>query len=420
MKSNQTAASSSAKFKRVGVVGGGQLASMMGDAARALGIELLVQTPHATDPAVSVAAGAVLAAVDDVLSTAQLADGCDVITFENEFVDLEGLWPLEREGVLFQPSLSSLSPLLDKYVQRCYLQGLGLPTPRFWEWDCSADLPPELFKAVAIDFPAISVSDSVQIEGDSDPGSIDFPFVVKVRRHGYDGQGTFIVKDRGSLESIRAKLKGQSLLVEEFVPFDRELAVIAARSATGEIAIYPIVETQQQNQVCRLVIAPADISSDVKTEACAIARTLLNSLQAVGVFGIELFLTTDNKLLVNEIAPRTHNSGRFTIDACETSQFQQHLRAVCQLPLGNSALKCAGAVMVNLLGYESAESDYLAKRKQLAQISGAFVHWYGKKVSRPGRKLGHVTVVLDADKVAQGRSQALAIAQTVESIWYAS
>ncbi|MBE9161383.1 5-(carboxyamino)imidazole ribonucleotide synthase [Tychonema sp. LEGE 06208] len=390
MKSNQTAASSSAKLKRVGVVGGGQLASMMGDAASALGIELVVQTPNATDPAVSVAAGAVLAAIDDVNATAQLATGCDVITFENEFVDLDGLRSLEQQGVLFQPSLSSLSPLLDKYVQRCYLKGLGLPTPRFWTWDCGADLP------------------------------IDFPFVVKVRRHGYDGQGTFIVKDRESFESISAKLKGQSLLVEEYVPFDRELAVIAARSPAGEIAIYPIVETQQQNQVCRVVIAPADISLDLKAEAGAIARTLLNSLEAVGVFGIELFLTADNKLLVNEIAPRTHNSGHFTIDACETSQFEQHLRAVCQLPLGNCDLKCAGAVMVNLLGYESAESDYVEKRKQLAQISGAFVHWYGKKLSRPGRKLGHVTVVLDAESVQNGETSASAIAQTVESIWYAA
>ena len=381
------AANISAKFKRVGVVGGGQLAAMMGDAAKALGIELVVQTPDATDPAVSVAAGAVLAAVDDVLATAQLANECDVITFENEFVDLDGLRSLEEQNVLFQPSLSSLDPLLDKYVQRCYLQGLGLPTPRFWAWDCSQDL------------------------------HLDFPFVVKVRRHGYDGQGTFIVKDRESFESIRADLRGQSLLVEEFVPFDRELAVIAARSASGEIAIYPIVETQQQNQVCRLVIAPAQISLDVKSDAEAIVRTLLNSLEAVGVFGIELFLTTDNKLLVNEIAPRTHNSGHFTIDACETSQFEQHLRAVCQLPLGNCDLKCAGAVMVNLLGYESAESDYLEKRKQLAQIDGAFVHWYDKKVSRPGRKLGHVTVLLSEEAVDRGRVQAEAIAQTVESIW---
>lgn len=387
MKSTQATASSSAKIKRVGVVGGGQLAAMMGDAAKALGIELLVQTPDVADPAVSVAAGAVLAAVDDVLATAELADRCDVITFENEFVDLDGLRSLEQQGVLFQPSLSSLDPLLDKYVQRCYLQGLGLPTPRFWAWDCSQDL------------------------------HLDFPFVVKVRRHGYDGQGTFIVKDRESFESIRAKLKGQSLLVEEFVPFDRELAVIAARSATGEIAIYPIVETQQENQVCRLAIAPADISLDVKSDAEAIVRTLLNSLEAVGIFGIELFLTADNKLLVNEIAPRTHNSGHFTIDACETSQFEQHLRAVCQLPLGNCDLKCAGAVMVNLLGYESAESDYLEKRQQLAQIEGAFVHWYGKKVSRPGRKLGHVTILLSEEAVDRGRVQVDAIAQTVESIW---
>ncbi|MCC3417020.1 MAG: 5-(carboxyamino)imidazole ribonucleotide synthase [Microcoleus sp. PH2017_29_MFU_D_A] len=439
MKSNQTAASSPAKLKRVGVVGGGQLAWMMGEAASALGIELVVQTPNGDDPAVSAAVGAVLGAVDDVLATAYLADGCDVITFENEFVDLDGLRTLEQQGVLFQPSLSSLSPLLDKYVQRCYLQRLGLPTPRFWAPDSMADLDLDLLQEpqgrqigagavghepmcgeVAIDNLAISVSDSTQIEQNSESGPRDFPFVVKVRRHGYDGQGTFIVKDRESFESISATLKGQSLLVEEFVPFDRELAAIAARSVTGEIAIYPIVETQQQNQVCRVVIAPADISLEVQTEACAIARTLLNSLEAVGVFGIELFLTADNKLLVNEIAPRTHNSGHFTIDACKTSQFEQHLRAVCQLPLGNCDLKCAGAVMVNLLGYESAESDYLEKRKQLAQISGAFVHWYGKKVSRPGRKLGHVTVLFDGDLGENEGKSASAIAQTIESIWYGS
>ena len=391
MKFTQTAASTSPKIQRVGVVGGGQLAWMMGAAARRLGIELVVQTPHATDPATVIAADPVLAAVDDVNATAELADRCDVITFENEFVDLDGLQTLEAKGVLFQPSLSSLAPLLDKYVQRCYLRDLGLPTPRFWEWDCGQDLP------------------------------IDFPFVVKVRRHGYDGQGTFIVKDSASFESICVKLKGLALLVEEFVPFDRELAVIAARSANGEIAIYPIVETQQENQVCRLVIAPAQISLEVKAEAEAIARTLLNSLQAVGVFGIELFLTADNQLLVNEIAPRTHNSGHFTIDACKTSQFEQHLRAVCQLPLGNCDLNSAGAVMVNLLGYESAESDYLEKRKQLAQIEGAFVHWYGKKESRPGRKLGHVTVLLDEEAVEKGRiARAQAIARTVESIWRAT
>ncbi|MEK0179711.1 MAG: 5-(carboxyamino)imidazole ribonucleotide synthase [Oscillatoriales cyanobacterium] len=390
MKFTPSTAITSPKVKRVGVVGGGQLAWMMGSAASKLGIELVVQTPLATDPAISIASDTVLAAIDDVNATAELANRSDVITFENEFVDLDGLRTLENQGVLFQPSLSSLYPLLDKYVQRCYLQDLGLPTPRFWQWDCSQDLP------------------------------LDFPLVIKVRRHGYDGKGTFVVKDSASLESICINLKGVALLVEEFVPFDRELAVIAARSAQGEIAIYPIVETQQENQVCRLVIAPARISLEIEAEASAIARTLLNSLQAVGVFGIELFLTADNQLLVNEIAPRTHNSGHFTIDACKTSQFEQHLRAVCQLPLGNCDLNSAGAVMVNLLGYESAESDYSEKRKQLAQIEGAFVHWYGKKVSRPGRKLGHVTVLLDEEALEHGRSPAEAIAQTIESIWNAN
>lgn len=390
MEFTQSTAITSTKIQRVGVVGGGQLAWMMGAAASRLGIELVVQTPHATDPATSVAAHTILAAIDDVNATAELATRCDVITFENEFVDLDGLRTLEKQGILFQPSLSSLDPLLDKYIQRCYLQDLGLPTPRFWQWDSSQDLP------------------------------LDFPLAIKVRRHGYDGQGTFVVKDRASFDSICVKLKGLALLVEEFVPFDRELAVIAARSANGEMAIYPIVETQQEHQVCRLVIAPAQISLQVKAEAEAIARTLLNSLEAVGIFGIELFLTSDNQLLVNEIAPRTHNSGHFTIDACKTSQFEQHLRAVCQLPLGNCDLNSAGAVMVNLLGYESAESDYLEKRKQLAQIDGAFVHWYGKKVSRPGRKLGHVTVLLDREAVDQGRVQVDAIAQTIESIWYPS
>ncbi|WP_377473772.1 MAG: 5-(carboxyamino)imidazole ribonucleotide synthase [Microcoleus anatoxicus] len=390
MKFTPSTASTSPKIKRVGVVGGGQLAWMMGSAASKLGIELVVQTPLATDPANSIASDTVLAAIDDVNATAELANRSDVITFENEFVDLDGLRTLENQGVLFQPSLSSLYPLLDKYVQRCYLQDLGLPIPRFWQWDCSQDLP------------------------------LDFPLVIKVRRHGYDGQGTFVVKDSASLESICINLKGVALLVEEFVPFDRELAVIAARSAQGEIAIYPIVETQQENQVCRLAIAPARISLDLEAEASAIARTLLNSLQAVGVFGIELFLTADNQLLVNEIAPRTHNSGHFTIDACKTSQFEQHLRAVCQLPLGNCDLISAGAVMVNLLGYESAESDYSEKRKQLAQIEGTFVHWYGKKVSRPGRKLGHVTVLLDREALEHGRSPAEAIAQTIESIWKAN
>ncbi|MBC1215639.1 ATP-grasp domain-containing protein, partial [Trichormus variabilis ARAD] len=148
----------------------------------------------------------------------------------------------------------------------------------------------------------------------------------------------------------------------------------------------------------------------------AIASTLLNSLEVVGVFGIELFLTADGRVLVNEIAPRTHNSGHFSLDACATSQFEQHLRAVCGLPLGNPSLQCAGAVMVNLLGYENSQSDYQSQRQQLAAIPQAHVYWYGKTESRPGRKLGHVTVLLNN----HNQTTAQELAQTVESIWYPS
>jgi len=390
MTTAQVITSASPNVTRVGVIGGGQLAWMMAIASAKLGVSLVVQTPHDTDPAVEIASDKILASINDVAATQELANRCDVITFENEFVDLEGLGKLAEKGIIFRPDLSVLAPLLDKYDQRVYLQKLGLPTPDFWE------LP----------------KDNIDLS------QLIFPRVLKARRHGYDGQGTFIIKDYVTLESILAKFGKNSLLLEEFVPFERELAAIACRSVSGEVVIYPIVETQQENQVCRRVIAPADISPDIKKEIDAIVCTLLNSLKAVGVFGIELFLTKEGKVLVNEIAPRTHNSGHFTIEACQTSQFEQHLRAVSQIPLGNPDLICGGAVMVNLLGYESATCDYQEKLDKIAQISGAHVHWYGKRESRVGRKLGHVTVIRNPQTLTDKRKELLAIAREIETIWY--
>ncbi len=363
---------------------------MMAIASAKLGVSLVVQTPHDTDPAVEIASDKILASINDVPATQELANRCDVITFENEFVDLDGLGKLAEKGIVFRPDLSVLAPLLDKYDQRVYLQNLGLPTPDFWE------LP----------------KDNIDLS------QLIFPIVLKARRHGYDGQGTFIIKDHVTLESILAKIGHNSLLLEEFVPFERELAAIACRSVSGEVVIYPIVETQQENQVCRRVIAPAEISPNIKKEIDAIVCTLLNSLKAVGVFGIELFLTKEGKVLVNEIAPRTHNSGHFTIEACETSQFEQHLRAVSQMPLGNPDLICGGAVMVNLLGYESATCDYQEKLDKIAQIAGCHVHWYGKRESRVGRKLGHVTVIRNPETLTDKRKELLAIGREIESIWY--
>jgi 5-(carboxyamino)imidazole ribonucleotide synthase len=359
--------------QRVGVIGGGQLAWMMADAAAKLGVKLVVQTPKPTDPAVSIAAQSIF----------------DVITFENEFINLDALQRLEQQGVRFYPRLASLAPLLDKYHQRSYLRDRGLPTPDFMALE------------------AASVT------------SLEFPAVLKSRRLGYDGQGTFIVKDAEHLNMI---LQQQGItqpghwLLEAFVPFERELAVMAARSAAGEVVVYPVVETQQEQQVCRRVIATRDLELAVTQQVEAIAQTLLHSLEFIGIMGIEFFLTSSGHVLVNETAPRTHNSGHYSLDACVTSQFEQHLRAVCQLPLGDPSLQ-AEAVMVNLLGFETAERDYAEQRQQLAQLPHAHVYWYGKTQSRPGRKLGHVTVLLP-EGGSQGRSAALQAVAAIETIWY--
>ncbi|WP_414624083.1 5-(carboxyamino)imidazole ribonucleotide synthase [Calothrix sp. CCY 0018] len=388
-------------MKRIGVIGGGQLALMMGSAAQKLSVELIVQTPNPNDPAVSIASNTIFAAVDDATATAELAKQCDVITFENEFIDIQALSKLATDKVCFRPRIEALSPLLDKYHQRCFLQDLGIPVPKF-------TLPESLF--------AVS-SQTIQYT------KITFPAVLKARRHGYDGQGTFIINDLTSLEKKLYQDPGKNhknnlieshFLLEEFIPFQKELAVVAARSTSGEISTFVVVETQQEQQVCRRVIAPADISLQIEKTIKDIACKVLDNLQVVGVFAIELFLTNSGEVLVNEIAPRTHNSGHFSIDACFTSQFEQHLRVVSDLPLGNVAMKIPCAIMVNLLGYETLKSNYSDKRSELAKIPGAHVHWYGKSESRPGRKLGHITVLFDK----LNRDEAMTIANNIESIWY--
>jgi 5-(carboxyamino)imidazole ribonucleotide synthase len=251
---------------------------------------------------------------------------------------------------------------------------------------------------------------------------LEFPIVIKSRRLGYDGQGTFIVRDRNDLEAISKRFGAGFLMLEEFIPFERELAVMAARNALGEVVVYPVVETYQKDRVCHWTIAPAAIAPEIQAKIETMANHLLEQLQAIGIFGIELFLTNDGRVLVNEIAPRTHNSGHYTLDACEVSQFEMQLRAIADLPLGSPAMKYPGAVMVNLLGYETSQSDYIEKRDRIAALPHAYLHWYSKNESRPGRKLGHVTVLLKPADITFSPSEIqqklLEIARQVEAIWY--
>src|SRR5919202_2436121 len=254
------------KIMRVGVIGGGQLAWMMADARQALGIELIIQTPHPTDPAVGIATETIFASIDDATATAELATRCNVITFENEFINLEALMPLAQQGACFRPRLEALAPLLDKYHKRCYLEDIGLPQPGFMTLE--GEVGNEAFIHAASFGQPMNLTD------------LEFPLVIKARRHGYDGQGTFILKDSSSLQEIWKKLGYKPVMLEEFIPFERELAVMAARSVAGDVVVYPVVETQQEEQVCRRVIVPTQISPEIVEEIEAIAQTLLHNLQA--------------------------------------------------------------------------------------------------------------------------------------------
>lgn len=378
-------------IQHVGVIGGGQLAWMLAPAAQQLGLSLHIQTPHAEDPAVAIADHTVMAAIADATATAELAQQCDVITFENEFVDLPALAELEATGVRFCPRPAAIASLLDKLDQRQLLTRLGLPTPRFL---------------------AIAATTATEAE----LTALGFPVVLKQRRHGYDGKGTQILRSLSELQQALQTYGDTPLLLEEFVPFEQELAVMVARSQTGAIATFPVVQTYQQDQVCRWVVAPAAVSESLQTAVAEMARQLVEAVDYVGVAGLELFQQGD-RLWVNEIAPRTHNSGHYSLDACQTSQFEQQLRAIADLPLGSTELQWPGALMVNLLGYEDRQSDYAEQRLHLAALPGAYLYWYGKTESKIGRKLGHITLPLTGESPAERSQQAQTWLAQVEAIW---
>lgn len=360
----------------VGVIGGGQLASMTAQAAHSLGIEIAVLPESPLDPAIKYA-NYVAKDLED------LAHRSAVITFENEFCDLGKLTTLAQQGVKFYPPLDSLAILVDKYQQRSLLLEHNLPTPTF-----------------------------TLLSNHSDPISKDqsFPVVMKSCRQGYDGKGTKIISSLAQLELERHNFPS---ILEPFIDFKQELAIMVARSVTGEISLFPTVETKQINQVCRHVIAPARIDDQLKKTTREIATSIVNRLNYVGILGIEFFLTQENQILVNEMAPRPHNSGHYTIEACLTSQYSQLLRSILCLPLGETTMVSPVAIMVNLLGLEIPENDYSNRLLKLQELSQINLHWYDKQ-PRPGRKLGHCTVLTD------NYNQGLEICQNIENIWYNS
>ncbi len=380
--------------QKIGVIGGGQLAWMMAIAAKNIGLELTVQADNPNESAVSVADRVIYGKVADASATARLVEYAQVITFENEFVDLVALQELLQHPIdhnfLFLPRLETLAISVDKLNQRQHFRDYSIPTPDFY----NVDNEPELLAAA---------------------DRLSYPFVLKARRHGYDGKGTWVIKNELDLRSAWEAMYRAPAIAEAFIAFERELAVIVARSESGEIAIYPVVETLQVDQVCRRTIAPARIDQIVAQKVKTIAKQIVTSLDAIGVFGIEFFLTAKGDVSVNEIAPRTHNSGHYTIEGCQTSQFEQLLRVVSGKALGDVSMTAPVVVMINLLGFEDCENPkYEDKFEAITSFPNTHIHWYNKTSSSVGRKLGHVTVLAEAYDIAIG------IGDRIEALWYKS
>jgi len=366
---------------RLGIIGGGQLARLTALAAVPLGVEVVVLEKNPHSPAARLSPDSLVGDWSDPATLKDFAGRCDVVTLENEFVDAAALALLEQAGHRVFPGAACLALTQDKFKQKRALESAGLAVPPF-----RAVESPAAIIAAARDF--------------------GWPLVLKTRRNGYDGKGNFTLKSAADIPAGWQALGGgrNDLMVEAFFPFVKELAVIITRGLDGAVAVYPVVETVQRHHVCHVVKAPARIPDDLAQRAAALAEQAVAAVGGVGSFGVEMFLSATGHLAINELAPRVHNSGHYTIEACECSQFENHIRAVLGWPLGNPRMLAPAAVMVNLLGTHTAPGTPRGLANAL-RLTGLRFHLYGKRMSGPGRKMGHLTVL------GNSLDEALAIAE---------
>ena len=377
----------------IGVVGGGQLAMLLIEAGKKRNVDVVVQTAAKTDPAAKKTNQLVLHDPTNPEGTKLLAEKTRLITFENEWVDISSLLSLENNGVSFVPRLQSIRPLINKITQRELLNSLDIPCP---------------------DWLAIPLKKSTEIDLPADWG---FPLMAKAAKGGYDGKGTKIIKNLKQLQEFLSVEREGQWMLEKWISFDKELSIVSSRDSKGIVRSLPIVETYQSKQVCDWVLAPADINHDVDLMVRNIAASLLAELQYVGVIAVEFFYGSEG-LLVNEIAPRTHNSGHFSIDACSSSQFDQQICITSGINVPMPEMLVNGALMANLLGLQSNYPTSLTQRlDNLRGIPGLNVHWYEKEEEKKGRKLGHVTYLLNNKDALSRKKEALDVLQTIRSIW---
>ena len=370
--------------KRLGIIGGGQLGMMITEAAKNLSehiSEITVLDPTENCPAAQAGAKQIVGDFKDELAILKLAEQSDIITYEIESGNTDVLSKLKAK---IEPSPSTLGIIQDKFSQKTFLSENELPVSQFYEITSLGDLHEKIKE-------------------------LGLPVLLKLRRDAYDGRGNFKITSSDEIEKAYQHFDGKSLMVEKFVNFKMEVSVIAARNTKGDIATYPLVENIHENNILKMTIAPARVSDDVIKDAGEIARKTMEVLKGAGVFGIEMFIDQDDEILINEIAPRVHNSGHHTLQSCKTSQFEQHLRAILGLELGNTEL-VHKTVMCNILGPDGFEGKY--EPVQLEK-DGVYLKMYGKNVSKPQRKLGHFNIVDLSD--SEDIDQLLEIASKIKN-----
>jgi 5-(carboxyamino)imidazole ribonucleotide synthase len=352
--------------KILGIIGGGQLGMMIAEAAKKMPdeiSEIIVLDPTENCPAAQAGATQIIADFKDKDAIIELANKSDIITYEIESGDSDVLKSVQDKAEI-NPSPETLKIIQDKFLQKSFLRENKIPVPEFIEIKNIED-----------------VKEGVKKFG--------IPTMLKARRDAYDGRGNFKINSENEIQTAYDYFKGQPLLLEKFVPFVMEVSVIASRNTKGQIKTYPLVENIHQENILRETIAPARVSEDISKKAEDIAEKTMSVLKGAGIFGIEMFVTKDEDVVINEIAPRVHNSGHHTLQSSETSQFEQHLRAILGLELGSTEL-IHNSIMYNILGDSSFTGEYLPLN---ISESGVFLKMYGKKISKPSRKLGHINII---------------------------
>ena len=357
--------------KILGIIGGGQLGMMIAEAAKKMPKEIskiIVVDPTENCPAAQVGAEQIVADFKDKDAIVDLANKSDIITYEIESGDSNVLKSVEKYAEI-NPSPETLRIIQDKFLQKSFLQENNIPVPEFIEINEIDEVRKGLEK-------------------------FGYPALLKARRDAYDGRGNYKIDSEDQIQKAFDYFKGQKLMLEKFVPFKMEVSVIAARNTKGQIKTFPLVENIHEENILRETIAPARVSSQVTEKAEKIASQTMDVLKGAGVFGIEMFVTQDDQIVINEIAPRVHNSGHHTLQSSETSQFEQHLRAILGLELGSTKL-LHPTIMYNILGTKTFEGEY---KPLVIPDENLFLKMYGKKISKPMRKLGHFNLISTNDE----------------------